>query len=63
MQPITRKFIKAPDIARKKEVNDMTIEELTEALNNTPGDTPMGRATRRALLARIYALMEEQEKQ
>lgn len=41
----------------------MTIEELTEALNNTPGDTPMGRATRRALLARIYALMEEQEKQ
>lgn len=41
----------------------MTIEELTEALNNTQNDTPMGRATRRALLARIYALMEEQEKQ
>lgn len=41
----------------------MTIEELNEALDRTPADTPMGRATRRALLARIYALMEEQEKE
>lgn len=41
----------------------MTIEELTEALNNTPSDTAIGRATRRMLLARIYALMEQQEQQ
>lgn len=41
----------------------MTIEELQKALDRTPADTPMNRSTRRALLARIYALMEEQEKQ
>jgi len=38
----------------------MTIEELREALDRTPADTAIGRATRRMLLARIYALMEEQ---
>lgn len=41
----------------------MTIEELKEAIDNTPSDTPIGRATRRALLARLYELMEEQEKE
>lgn len=41
----------------------MTIEELQAALDRIPADTPMNRAARRALLARIYALMEEQEKQ
>lgn len=40
----------------------MTIEELKEALDKTPSNTAIGRATRRALLARIYALMEEEEK-
>lgn len=41
----------------------MTIEELQAALDRTPADTPMNRATRRALLARIYALMEKEERQ
>jgi len=41
----------------------MTIEELKEALDRTPSNTAIGRATRRALLARIYELMDEQEKQ
>lgn len=40
----------------------MTIEELKEAIDNTPVDTPINRATRRMMLARLYALMEEQEK-
>lgn len=39
----------------------MTIEELKAALDRIPCDTAINRATRRALLERIYALMEEQE--
>lgn len=41
----------------------MTIEELQEALDRIPATNAINRATRRALLARIYALIEEQEKQ
>lgn len=36
----------------------MTIEEIKEALDKIPADTAINRATRRALLARLYALME-----
>ena len=39
----------------------MTIEELKAAIERTDPSTPIGRATRRALLARLYALMEGQE--
>lgn len=39
----------------------MTIEELKEALDRTPADTAINRATRRALLARIYELMEQEQ--
>jgi hypothetical protein len=41
----------------------MTIEELQEALDRIPANTPINRAARRALLARIYAMMDQQEKQ
>ena len=39
----------------------MTIQELKEALDKIPNKGAINRATRRAILERIYALMEAQE--
>lgn len=39
----------------------MTIEELKAALDKIPTKGAINRAARREILARIYALMEQQE--